>query len=227
MSASSGYQLHSIQNPSGSGDNFEEHQSLRPRLITQDILYQLQPRATTASIDEKTVKTVSDQKYWEYLTVVNDVDKMLSLASELSNLGNIYTEITDYPELVSNVISTLTHINKTIHESFKSLLYPAIIQHIKTTQHLTLIYINAEHQEIHYTYNVYYNDTKSQKQECWFIKITEYDPILNSATLAHKQYASPINPFDNPEATNIPAIIKEEFSTVSINTYKQWLQATL
>lgn len=158
-----------------------------------------------------------DKGYLKFLDKINTCGKHLELAEQLINIGAIYEELKDYPEMLKRVTTSMDMIESCILYNFEHMLFPAIIQHIKhADDRLELIYINPETQVIYYT-----EKKELEHPEYWQIYIAEYDRIMHSATTVHRQFQGQINPPQEPDDSNM---ILEEISTVNIKNYKAWVQ---
>jgi hypothetical protein len=125
-----------------------------------------------------------DENYIKFLDTINSCAQLLEPTESLINIGNIYAELEDYPDELKLITACICRIHDTIRQSFSTLLFPAIVQHIKhEDDRLDLICINPETREI------YYAEKGLNKPGFWLIHIAEYDPIMHSATLVHKQFA--------------------------------------
>ena len=162
-----------------------------------------------------------DNDQLKFLDKINTCGKHLELADQLINIGAIYEDLKDYQDMIKRIYTCIDMVERRILLTFEPLLFPAIIQHIKQADdhRLELIYINTE------TQIIYYAEKKElEHPEYWQIHIAEYDHIMHSATIIHRQFQGQINPPPEPDDSNM---ILQEISTVNIKNYKAWLQQNI
>lgn len=158
-----------------------------------------------------------DKAQLKFLETINSCVKHLELAEQLINIGDMYDTIKDYPDEIKKLSGCIETVESWIVLAFRPLLFPAIVQHIKNADdRLDLIYINPETQIIYYA-----EKKEMDSPEYWQIHIAEYDSIMQSATIIHKQFTGLLNP---PQEPNFSQIMLEEISTVNIKNYKAWAQ---
>lgn len=169
-----------------------------------------------------------DNDKLKFLDKINTCVKYLELATQLINMGDIYDDIIDYPSVIKCITNCIELVESSILYNFEQLLYPAIIQHIKNLDdRLDLVYINPETRKIYYVEKYYAEKRDLDTKEIiiyWQIHIAEYDPIMHSATIIHRQFQGQLNP---PQNLDNSRVMLEEISTVNIKNYGGWLQQNI